>query len=383
MRRMRALAVLTASMLVVGSSASTNAASKTRIKRKTQAVTKRWVMAYHVGYQSQLWPADSIDYSSMTHLVVGRLKPRWDGSVATDFDIDDTKGPVFAADMAARTRKANRIPLLMIGGAGEHDAFKSALSPANRDRFVTDLLGLMDQWGYAGFELDYEPIQPDDEPILEWFVGELRRRRPKIVLTLPVGWINTNTDTIRPFYARIAKNVDQLNIMTYGMSGPWGWPTWHSSPLTGHTPETPTSISTSVDAYLQAGVASSKVGVGVGFYGQCWTKRTGPRQAVEDAALVAEDSLMSSAIIATEYAPAMKRTWDAEAQVPYLSSNTPTGRAGCQYISYEDPQSIAAKGAWLRKKNLGGIIIWTAGQGYVASTGKNPMLSATWAAVNG
>jgi chitinase len=378
------LSVLVLSVSVAsGLNAPSQAASKTRIKRKAAAVSSRWVMAYHVGYQSELWPADRIDFSSMTHFVVGRVKPRWDGSVALDFDIDDVKGPLFAADMAARARNAKRIPILMIGGAGEHDAFAGALSAPNRDRFVNELFTLMDRWGYAGFELDFEPIQPEDEPALEWLVAELRKRRPKVVLTLPVGWINTNFPTIPPFYARIAKGVDQLNVMTYGMSGPWGWPTWHSSPLTGQSPQTPTSIVSSVDAYIKAGVPASKIGVGIGFYGQCWTKRTGPRQDVADATLVAEDSLMSSAIIAAEYAPSMTRTWDAEAQVPYLASGAPVGQKGCQYISYEDAQSVAAKGAWLRKKGLGGVIVWTAGQGYVASTGKNPMLSATWTAVKG
>jgi chitinase len=369
--------------MCVGMTVPTEAASNTRIKRKRVPVTSRWVMAYHVGYQSQLWPADRIDFSSMTHFVVGRVKPRWDGSLALDFDIDDVNGPQFAADMAVRARKAKRIPLLMIGGAGEHDAFASALSLQNRDRFVNELFAVMDRWDYAGFELDFEPIQPQDEPVLEWLVAELRKRRPKVVLTLPVGWINTNFPAVTPFYARIAKSVDQLNVMTYGMSGPWGWPTWHSSPLTGNTPQTPTSIQSTVDAYLAAGVPAAKIGVGIGFFGQCWTKRTAPRQVLEDASLVAEDSAMSSALIATDYAPNMTRTWDAEAQVPYLSSPTPIGAAGCQYISYEDPKSVAAKGVWLRKKGLGGVIIWTAGQGYVAATGTNPMLSATWAAVKG
>jgi chitinase len=343
--------------------------------------SQRWVNAYHVGYQSELWPADRIDFESMTHFVVGRLKPRSDGSIATDFDIDDVKGPAFAADMAARARKANRIPLLMLGGAGEHDAFAGALSPANRERFVNDLLALSDKWGYAGFELDFEPLNVEDEPTIEWFVNELHRRRPAAILTLPVGWLNPNTDTVRPFYVRIAKSVDQFNVMTYGMSGPWGWPTWHSSALTGGTPQTPSSVESSVDMYLAAGVPSAKIGVGVGFFGQCWTVRTGPRQAQENGALSAEDSAMSSANIAAEYLPQMQRQWDAQAQVPYLTSQAPAGRAGCQYISYEDTQSVAAKGAFVKKKRLGGVIIWTAGQGYIASTGTNPMLTATYEAV--
>jgi chitinase len=357
------------------------ATSKTATKKSPSPRSRslsRWITAYHVGYQSQLWPADRIDFTAISHFVVGRVKPRADGSIATDFDIDDKSGPLFAADMAARARKAKRIPLLMLGGAGEHDPFASALSPTNRDRFVTKLLRLSNQWGYAGFELDFEPLTPADEPTIEWFINELRRRKPGVVLTIPIGWLNPNTDVVRPFYARIANLVDQMNVMTYGMSGPWGWPTWHSSALTGSSGPMPSSVESSVNMYLAAGVPAAKLGVGIGFSGQCWQKRTGPRQAQDDGILAAEDSMMSSAIIAAEYAPKMQRVWDADAQVPYLTSTTAVGKAACQYISYEDPQSVAAKASFVKRKQLGGVIIWTAGQGYVAASGTNPMLSATY-----
>ena len=38
---------------------------------------------------------------------------------------------------------------------------------------------------------------------------------------------------------------------------------------------------------------------------------------------------------------------------------------GCNFLSYEDAQSIAAKGAYARRNGLGGTIIWNIGEGYV------------------
>jgi chitinase len=343
------------------------------------ADNKPWVLAYHVGYQRDLWPADKIDFASFTHLVVGRVKPNWDGTIRLDFDIDDQAGPQFAADLARRTTAAGRTPLLMLGGAGERDAFASALEPANRERFIGSILAIADQWGYAGFDLDYEPITPADEPKVLWLATELRKRRPNMVLTVPIVWININTDRLSTFPAQLTKVVDRLNVMTYSMSGAWGWPTWHSSPLDGETPVAPTSISSSIDAYLAAGVPGSKLGLGIGFYGQCWTGQTGPLQPITGT-LAAEDSLMSSAIIASQYAPSMQRKWDPAARVPYLTSSRPAGALGCQYISYEDAQSVAEKAAFAKQRKLGAAIIWTAGQGYQQDTGTNPMLTATWKA---
>jgi chitinase len=375
----RGVSLLIGALLLVVSmspGASMRADAATKKSKGQPAVSTRWVMAYQVGYQRDLWPANKMDFSSFTHLVVGRIKPNWDGSIRTDFDIDDVNGPLFAAELAKQTRAAKRVPLLMIGGAGEHDAFAGALEAAHRDRFVDELLRLADQWGYAGFDLDFEPINPVDEPKVEWLARELKRRRPSLVVTVPIIWINPNTDRVSPFYARLSRVVDQLNVMSYSMSGEWGWPTWHSSALTGETPAMPSSVSSTVGAYTKAGVPPGRLGVGIGFYGQCWSSRTGPRQAQADGRLLAEDSLLTAVDIARTYSPAMKRVWDAAAQVPYLTSSSPAGPLGCQYISYEDQQSVALKAAFAKRVGLGGVIIWTAGQGYDAATGRNDMLSA-------
>jgi chitinase len=374
-RRRRRRAVRAALLLVVlaGGLMVPATAATSRSPRRSGAA--RWVMAYHVGYQRDLWPAQQIDFANMTHFVVGRVKPNWDGTVRTDFDIDDTNGPVFAAEMAKRARSAKRVPLLMIGGAGEHDAFAASLEPQHRDRFVSELLRLVDQWGYAGLDLDFEPINPVDEPKVEWLASELRRRRPSLVLTVPIIWINPNIDVISPFYVRLAKVVDRINVMSYSMSGEWGWPTWHSSALTGETSSTPSSVSSSIVAYRRAGVPANRLGVGVGFYGQCWTARTGPRQVVAEGKLVAEDSRMTAVEVTRTYAPVMTRVWDAAAQVPYLTSTKPAGPLGCQYVSYEDTQSIGAKGAFVKRNGLGSVIVWTAAQGYDPTTGRNDMLA--------
>ena len=71
-------------------------------------------------------PANEIDWGSMTHLVVGPVNPRADGTLDTTFDIDETAGPAMAKDLAKRAKAHGVVPLLMIGGAGEHDNFRAA-----------------------------------------------------------------------------------------------------------------------------------------------------------------------------------------------------------------------------------------------------------------
>jgi chitinase len=69
--------------------------------------------------------------------------------------------------------------------------------------------------------------------------------------------------------------------------------------------------------------------------------------------------------------------------VPYLSSATPLGSAGCSLVSYEDAQSITEKGAFVRAQGLGGTIIWTISQGPLANQPvgqRDPLLDAVRAA---
>ncbi len=72
--------------------------------------------------------------------------------------------------------------------------------------------------------------------------------------------------------------------------------------------------------------------------------------------------------------------YDTGAQVPYLTLSGSNAEA-CTFVTYEDATSIAAKGAWVKAQGLGGTIIWTISEGYVASgvgvAAQNPLLEAT------
>ena len=58
-----------------------------------------------------------------------------------------------------------------------------------------------------------------------------------------------------------------------------------------------------------------------------------------------------------------------------MPASDPT-MAPAGYLSYEDPRSIAAKGAWVRSTGVGGTILWTINYGYLPSSRTNPLLAA-------
>jgi GH18 family chitinase len=199
-----------------------------------------------------------------------------------------------------------------------------------------------------------------------------------VIITYPAGNINTNIDKVTPHDVRMAGLVDQYNFMSYGVG--WfgqGWASNTFSPLTGHTEHRPVSIAGTIQAYVDAGVPRAKLGIGLAFYGCCWQGVTGPGQ---DGGRVAErDGAMSYRTLVAQYPVAATRQWDTLARVPYLSSPTPIGPAACTFVSYDDAESVAAKAAYARAQGLGGVIIWTLGQGHVPSAPpgqRDPLLDA-------
>jgi chitinase len=342
----------------------------------------RWVLGYYVGYEQGLYPIEQVDFSALTHLMVGRARPLADGSVTTDFDIDDIDGPAWAHAAVNGAHAAGRKAVLMVGGAGEIDGWRSAAGPAHRATFVANLLAVVDTYSFDGIDLDWEPLEDGDRTDFAALVQALRSARPQTILTVPVGWINANFAQPDAWWASIAPVFDRIDVMTYDMAGPWeGWQSWHNSALYGETDSTPSSVSSSIAYFLASGVPASRLGVGTAFYGYCWQGVTGPRQ--DGGSIAADDGTMSYASIATDYYSAAVAEWDAAAHVPYLSSGVPLGAAGCNFVSYEDAASIADKGAFVRAQGLGGTIIWTISQGHIpgAPAGqRDPLLDAIRAA---
>jgi chitinase len=346
----------------------------------------RWLNGYYVGYQRAAYPEQTIDFSVLTHISVGRIRPLPNGSLATDFDIDPVSGPEMARNVSRLAHQAGRKAILMLGGDGEHAGFVGAASPANRATFVQNLIRVMTDYGYDGIDVDWEPMDPADEAPLLALLKELRGARPNMIITLPIGYVNSNTPTVGPWYATAAPVVDQMNMMTYEMAGNWpGWVSWHTSALEDAQPDHPTSIASSAAAYLAAGVPKAKLGIGIPFYGACWRGVAAPRQALgPNAGIFFSDNTMAySHIVARYYDPA-SRHWDAAASAPYLSFGVAKGPESCTFVSYDDEQSITAKGGWVKANGLGGAIIWTINQGHVltAPSGQqDPLLKAAYQAL--
>lgn len=334
------------------------------------AAAPQWVMGYYASYQRDRLPPAAIAWNGLTHIVMARLKANADGTLDTDFDWDPVNGPALARDVARRAHAAGRKAILMLGGDDNsplvHDAVVN-----HRAAFVANLVAAVRDLGYDGLDLDWE--NTIDWPAFVAFAGDLRKALPKAVLTMPVGTLNLNYQSVDPHIPEIARKLDRVSIMAYYPATAWagsGWLSWFNSPLGGEKPATPVSIASSLRAYAAAGIAKAKLGLGTSFYAICYTGGiTGPNQSTEGGVAIAggdNDFPLSALYGAGGAFRQTYRHWYAAASEPYLTLPRPESH-GCRYLSFEDEQSLLAKGAFSRRNGYGGIIVWTINQGVVPS----------------
>jgi chitinase len=224
-------------------------------------------------------------------------------------------------------------------------------------------------------------VPATDHSALAALVDTLRRRAPNAVLTMPVGTVTKTFPHVPRFYGRLARKLDRVNVMTYGMAGAYpGWRTWHSSALRGAGAHTPSDVVINVRRYLAAGVPDAKLGIGVGFYGTCWAGGvTRPRQPIGSAYVAADDNVMSFTNIMRSYFSRAAYHYDAKARAPYLSYPNGKGSQDCTFISYENRRSVTAKGAFAERRGLGSEIVWAINEGHVLGAhgaAADPLLAA-------
>ena len=277
--------------------------------------------------------------------------------------------------------------LISVGGYAWSENFsKAALTGSSRQDFVKSCIDLFIKkypGVFDGIDIDWElPVsgglangRPEDKRNFTLLLAELRRQLDDLGAASKTHYLLTMAAAGGPgadqHYERnqIAQYLDWINLMTYDLHGTWDKTTNFNAPLYQDTSD-PGDSSLNVDAvvqdYLVAGLPADKLVLGVPFYGHVWESvgytndglyqlGAGPKQGKYESG-----SLYYTEIL-TDYLPEYKRHWNAESQVPWLYNiNTAV------FVSYDDPESIAAKAGYAQDKHLAGIMIWELSQGDAA-----------------
>lgn len=370
--------------------------------------SESFVTAYWAGWDADRYPLASVNWSAVTHALVAFVLPRAPATPDPDNPyhtlqtawIPGYSGPAGMAAFSSAAHAHGVKALFSLGGAGAGTGFAAAAGAGNRALFITEILAACAAWGYDGVDLDWE----DNIVFADYksLVQELRAAAPPgFVITAAIGFVNTNFGVSaedEDLWGTVHPQMDQLNPMSYCGTGNWsGWVTWHFNPLFGHAGNHPVDVASTLEAWAGIGIPRSKLGVGIGFYSLgIGPPVTGVLQDYNGASVYGWDGDMFYGNVVRHFLNkgGATRQWDSVSKVPYLSWTspfTPTATwqeqygAGAvaptvQFLSYEDAESIGAKGAWARANGYGGCMIWTINEGTMWPFGAdgyaNPLLDA-------
>ncbi|MDO3387362.1 glycoside hydrolase family 18 protein [Gilvimarinus sp. SDUM040013] len=155
------------------------------------------------------------------------------------------------------------------------------------------------------------------------------------------------------------KYLDYINIMAYDFNFPRaGGTTGHHTALYSRAEDdSGQSADAAVRNHNAAGVPLHKLVVGVAFYGRTWVNVNSQEAGLNQPGDAGEPSfgsarynnLVASVIGKGTY----QRHWDDIAKAPWLwSAQEKT------FVSYDDPESIAAKVKYIQERGLGGVMFW-------------------------
>ncbi|WP_430389691.1 glycoside hydrolase family 18 protein [Dyella sp. 20L07] len=261
--------------------------------------------------------------------------------------------------------------IISIGGWGADYFSDAALTDATRQHMADSVAALLEKHDVDGVDLDWEyPTLPgpgishraEDKRNFSLLLETLRARLDKLgaahggrhyLLTIAAA----DSEFVAGIeLERVSRSLDWINLMTYD---------FHNSltPTTGHhaglhlsalAPADDRAGDKAVAQFLAAGVPANKLNLGVAFYGRAFTDVDPAHDGLQQKYAKYLSSPSWSELIA-DYIDknGYVRHWDAQAQAPYLWN-----AATHTFITYEDPQSLRAKAAFIKAKGLGGAMYW-------------------------
>ena len=148
------------------------------------------------------------------------------------------------------------------------------------------------------------------------------------------------------------KYLDYVNVMTYDMGAA---PNGHNSPLHKSALFNHRSWDESVEAHLKGGVPKNRMVMGIPFYGKAEKNPAEGTKIFDYSVRYYEmpDILKKGLYKGKALARKVYRTWEPTSMVPYLRDES-----GKNVLSYDDPESVAAKGAYVTANGHLGAMFW-------------------------
>lgn len=323
-----------------------------------------------VGYVTPQAQPSRIEARRMSDAIFAFAQVR-DGRVT----LDEKSAAAFVRLRDVLRQRNPRIKVLIsVGGWGAGGFSDAALTDASRQRFAQSAVALLRtqradgldvDWEYPGHheaDIDWRPADRENFTALLTTLRQSFDRASRADPQAPRHYLLTAAladgrylDHVQ--LAAVAAQLDWINGMTYDFNNSLTSTTGHHAGLfrsaASHDPHD-RSTDAAVREYLAAGVPPDKIVIGAAFYARAFADvgaHDNGRYQPYGRYLTTYDwpRLQASYIDRNGF----RRYWDEQAQAPYLWNAQTRG-----FISYEDPQSLRAKAAYVKVQGLGGVMYW-------------------------
>lgn len=270
--------------------------------------------------------------------------------------------------------------LISFGGWGQSEGFTSAAAPDHLRDFVRSCVqtfiaghfasGIEGPGIFDGIDIDWEyPVEggvhqgrPEDKANFTALAAEFRRQldelRPGYLLTAALP---AEEEYYKNFELKeISRYLDYISIMAYDLH-------WNTEPTTNfhsalfHDRADPSKAPLdkrygdyAVRGFLQAGVPATKIVFGVPFYGKGWQGVKDVNHGLYQPATAPAEAGGSYREL-KELPPNADRTYSSKAVACTVFLNS-------TFWSYDCPQALHKKMAYIRHHHLGGVMFWELSQ---------------------
>lgn len=266
---------------------------------------------------------------------------------------------------------------ILISLEGNRRLFEEAAKAENRVAFVHSCVARFLQGHIApgveaphlfdGIDVDWEYPDADHADDFYALMEEFRRQmdatetalpqrakthtvESRYTLSIASGASHKNIDPID--WARVARSVDQIGVMTYDFQGPWSHDTGFVAPLRSSDPRTET-VASVMEGYMAAGVPPRQLLMGLPFYAYQWHNvAAGAHNGLYSKGDPVRGNLnQSTATALLAGSPNARLYRDPVSQAPWIYD-------GDNFLTFEDATSLVAKRNYARRLGLGGMMVW-------------------------
>ncbi len=318
-----------------------------------------------VGYIAHFDHLDKVEVAKIDTLIFAFAQLR-DGKVVLDADRSAN-----LRKLVALKQRQPKLGIVVSVGGWTFDGFSdAAATEASRRRFADSAAQLLAANDADGLDVDWEypahseggvKSSPDDRQNFTLLLQAIRQSLDTAGAAHDKHYTLSIAVADGPFVdgvdiAAVNRSLDWFNLMTYDFNNSMTPTTGHHTGLHASTlaPAEARTTDRAVAEFRAAGVAPDKLLIGAAFYGREFGDVQGDHNGLYQPYKLYVDGhpwpvLKRDFINRNGYV----RYWDADAQAPYLWNATTR-----RFITYDDPQSLAAKAAFVKANHLGGIMYW-------------------------